>query len=119
MYATYEDLETRLGRTFTEDEIKICNSFLEGATTRIDETNSKASESAKKEVAISMVARVVSNLGVDVPVGATQGSMSAVGYAQSWTMSGGSTGELYFSKEEKRLLGVGNRIGAYSPVEDL
>ena len=34
-------------------------------------------------------------------------------------MSGGSVGELYLSKLEKRLLGVGNRIGARSPVEDL
>lgn len=34
-------------------------------------------------------------------------------------MSGGSAGELYLSKLEKKLLGVGNRIGSHSPVEDL
>lgn len=28
-------------------------------------------------------------------------------------------GELYLSKVEKRLLGVGNRIGSYSPVEGM
>lgn len=57
--------------------------------------------------------------GVSYPTGASQGSASALGYTQSWTMSGGSVGELYLSKPEKRLLGVGNRIGARSPVEDL
>jgi hypothetical protein len=56
---------------------------------------------------------------VGVPVGATQGSASALGYSQSWTISNGSTGELYLSRTEKRLLGVGNKIGSYSPVEEL
>ena len=34
-------------------------------------------------------------------------------------MSGGSSGELYLSKLEKNLLGVGSRLGARSPLEDL
>ena len=54
------------------------------------------------------------------PMGATQGSATALGYTQSWTMGGsGSAGELYLSKLEKKLLGAGNRIGAASPVEGL
>ena len=53
------------------------------------------------------------------PRGATQGPATALGYSQSWTMSGGSTGELYLSKLEKKLLGVGSRLGAHSPLEDL
>ena len=44
--------------------------------------------------------------------------MSALGYSQSWTISNGSTGELYLSKAEKALLGGGNSIGSYSPVEE-
>ena len=52
-------------------------------------------------------------------MGATQGSASAMGYTQNWTMSGGSSGELYLSKLEKRLLGLGSRVGAHSPLEDL
>ena len=44
---------------------------------------------------------------------------AALGYTQSWTMNGGSSGELYLSKLEKRLLGCGDRIGARSPVEGL
>ncbi len=40
-------------------------------------------------------------------------------YSQTWTMSGGSVGELYLSKLEKKLLGVGDRIGARSPLEGM
>ena len=57
--------------------------------------------------------------GVAFPMGATQGTATALGYSQSWTMSGGSTGELYLSKLEKKLLGVGSKLGAHSPLEDL
>ena len=54
-----------------------------------------------------------------VPIGATQGSMAGLGYSQSWTISNGSTGEMYLSKLDKELLGYGNRIGSYSPVQEL
>ena len=54
-----------------------------------------------------------------IPMGATQGSMSALGYSQSWTIGSGSAGELYLGKLEKKLLGCGNSIGSYSPVEAL
>ena len=59
------------------------------------------------------------SLMVTFPMGATQGTATALGYSQSWTMSGGSTGELYLSKLEKKLLGVGSKLGAHSPLEDL
>ena len=54
-----------------------------------------------------------------IPMGATQGSMSALGYSQSWTIGSGATGELYLSKIEKKLLGAGNAIGSYSPTQEL
>ena len=55
-----------------------------------------------------------------VPMGATQGSMSGLGYSQSWTMgSNGSAGELYLAKLEKQMLGYGNKIGSHSPLEDM
>ena len=47
------------------------------------------------------------------------GTATALGYSQSWTMGSGSSGELYLSKLEKKLLGVGSKIGARSPLEDL
>jgi hypothetical protein len=34
-------------------------------------------------------------------------------------MSGGSTGELYLGRLDKTLLGVGNKIGSWSPVQEL
>jgi hypothetical protein len=43
-----------------------------------------------------------------------------MGYSQSWTISsGGSVGELYIAKLEKKLLGTGDKIGSYSPTEAL
>ena len=68
---------------------------------------------------VAVAFKVDSTGGVSFPMGATQGTATALGYSQSWTMSGGSSGELYLSKLEKKLLGVGSRVGARSPLEDL
>ena len=69
----------------------------------------------------TMVRRVLGyGTGGDMPLypmGASQGSATALGYTKSWTMSGGTSGELYISRTERRLLGAGNRIGAHSPLE--
>ena len=120
-YATYTDVQTRLGIVFSAREQGICTSLLDRAALMIDsyKTSEGASEAAKKEVSINMVARVMNGTTADVPIGATQGSMSGLGYSQSWTISNGATGELYFDKNDKRLLGVGNAIGSYSPIEEL
>lgn len=120
-YATYSDVQTRLGVTFSSQEQGICTSLLERAALMIDsyKVSENASADAKKEVSINMVARVMNSSTADVPIGATQGSMSGLGYSQSWAISNGATGELYFDKNDKRLLGVGNAIGSYSPIEEL
>ncbi len=120
-YATYSDVQTRMGVTFSTTEQGVCSSLLDRAALLIDSFSVAADKSAaiKKEVSINMVSRVMGTSTLDVPIGATQGSMSGLGYAQSWTISNGSTGELYFSKDDKRLLGVGNNIGSRSPVENL
>ena len=116
-YATYEDVETRLGVTFTETEQGICNSLLNLAAAEIDSyTTSTATDEIKKIVSVESVARAM-NVASDVPMGASQGSMSALGYSQSWTMpTGGSVGSIYLSKAEKKLLGIGNAIGASNPL---
>lgn len=116
-YATARDIEIRLNRTFTSEEQTTCEALLDDAAIIIDAYNEDASEDNKKLVSCNMVARAMGNAGVDVPIGATTGSISALGYSQSWTMSSGSTGELYLSKLDKKLLGVGNRIGSHSPLE--
>lgn len=67
-----------------------------------------------------MVIRTLAASGdADMPIGATQGTMSALGYSQTWTISNGASGELYLSKLDKKLLGVSNRIGSHSPLEDM
>lgn len=120
-YATYEDVQARMSRTLTSDEQAIVTTLLGDAGLIIDAYNANADSDAKKVVSCRMVIRAITVDGSDVPTGATQGSMSALGYSQSWTISsGGSVGELYLSKLEKNLLGGrGNAIGSYSPVQEL
>ena len=115
-YATYEDVQKRLGRTFDTTEKDICDVLLERAALEIDAYNDQASADAKKSVSVEAVARAMNETS-DVPMGASQGSMSALGYSQSWTMpNGGSVGSVYLSKSDKKLLGVGNSIGASNPL---
>ena len=121
-YATYTDVQTRMGVVFTETEQSVCTSLLSRAALMIDSLSAAADKSAdiKKEVSVNMTSRAMSNNTADIPQGATQGSMSGLGYSQSWTIgSGGAVGDLYFSKDDRRLLGVGNQIGSYSPVQEL
>lgn len=119
-YATATDVQSRMTRTLDTDEIAVCTTLLEDAAVLIDACNASASENAKKIISCRMVIRALGDGGsaAGVPIGATQGSMSALGYSQSWTIGSGSIGELYLSKAEKRLLGTGNRIGSYSPLQE-
>lgn len=118
-YATYEDVEARLGRTLSADEQAVVSTLLDDAGVIIDTFNADASADAKKIVSCRMVIRAIGTED-GIPLGATQGSMSAMGYSQSWTIgTGGGVGELYLSKLDKELLGYGNQIGSYSPVQEL
>lgn len=118
-YATYADIQARLTRTLSESEQAVCTNLLEDAAVIIDAYNENASADAKKTVSCRMVIRALGNGDSDVPVGATTGSMSGLGYSQSWSVTNGTVGELYLAKLDKKLLGVGNRIGSYSPVQEL
>ena len=120
-YATVSDVQARMSRTMSSDEQTMCATLLDDAAVIIDAYNVNALADAKKIVSCNMVIRKLGD-GEDngIPIGATQGSMSGLGYSQSWTMSGGgSTGEMYLAKIDKKLLGVSNKIGSYSPVEEL
>lgn len=93
---------------------------MEEAAVIVDAVALTAALEAKHVVSCRMVRRAIGDgTSGAYPLGATQGSMSGLGYAQSWTMQGGSSGELYLGKTDKTLLGIGNRIGAYSPLEDM
>lgn len=120
MYATTGNVQERCRRTLTVEETALCAVLLEDAAVIIDAYNADAPADAKKVVSCNMVLRAIGD-GEDgqVPIGSTQGTLSALGYSQTWSLGSGSVGELYLSKLEKKLLGVGNKAAFYSPLEDL
>ena len=120
-YANVADVQDRMLRVLDASEQEVCSNLLEDAAILIDAAASGASEDAKKVVSCRMVIRALGDgTSSSVPLGATQGSMSALGYTQSWTIgSGGGTGELYLSKADRQILGISNSIGSYSPVVEL
>ena len=119
-YATVEDVQSRMIKTMTGPQQDVCNALLDDAAVLIDAFNSTSTDEQKKVVSCSMVVRAMGSANeVGIPVGASQGSASALGYSQSWTITSGGTGELYLTKTEKKMLGVGNKIGSYSPIEEL
>lgn len=119
-YATVSDVQARMTRQMSVAEQSVCSNLLDDAAVIIDAYNSAADMGAKKLVSVRMVTRAMGD-GTDagIPMGATQGSMSALGYSQSWTIGAGAAGELYLGKLEKKLLGYGNVIGSYSPTQEL
>lgn len=119
-YATIEDVTAGMMRDVSEDETRVLAQLLDEVAVLIDAYNSKASVDAKKLVSVRVVRRQIGDgEGSSVPIGATQGTVSALGYSQTWTLSSGSAGEAYLSKIDKALLGKDNAIGSRSPVEDL
>ena len=117
-YASIEQLEEGF-RPLKDEEKDRAKALLEEAKVIIDAYNSTAKDEAKALASCLMVRRVLGD-GNDyqVPIGATQGTVSALGYSQTWTMGNGGTGELYIGKLEKRLLGLNNKIGSYSPLQE-
>lgn len=120
-YATVQDVQARMTRLMTADEETLCATMLDDAAVIIDVYNVNASAEAKKVVSCRIVIRALGDGGDSgVPMGATQGSQSALGYSQSWIIgSGGGAGEMYLGKLERKLLGCGDKIGSYSPTEEL
>ena len=120
-YATVSDVQARMSRTMSAAEQTMCATMLEDAAVIIDVYNVNAAADAKKIVSCRVVIRALGDGGdSDVPIGATQGSQTALGYSQSWTIgSGGAAGEMYLSKLDRKLLGCADKIGSYSPVQEL
>lgn len=106
-------------RTLSDEERSVCEALLEEAGQIIDAYNVNAPLEAKSVVSCRIVRRALGSNGDAVPIGATQGSMTAGPYTQSWTMSGGSTGELYLGRTDKKLLRVGNAIGFSNPFPEV
>ena len=120
-YATLADVKARMTRTLSSTEETVCSNLLDDAAVVIDAYNTNAAADAKQVVSVRMVTRALGDGDSSgVPMGASQGSQSGLGYSQSWTMgAGGAVGELYLSRLDKKLLGAGDRIGSYSPVQQL
>ena len=121
VYATAYDVEDGF-RGLTPEERVQCAALLQEAAIIIDAYSQTAGDAAKRLVSCRMVRRQLgdgSGDGMQFPLGSTQGTVSAMGYSQSFTMSSGAVGEMYLSKLDKKLLGVGNRIGAHSPLEGM
>jgi hypothetical protein len=103
----------------TQAQQELCGVLLDDAAVMIDAVASTAAADAKKVVSCRMVIRALGDGGSSsLPVGATQGQMSALGYQQSWTFNNGSVGELYLAKQDKAILGHYGAVGSRSPVED-
>ena len=120
-YATVEEVEAGF-RTIdpNSDEGKKCEALLGEAGVLIDAYNPEASSEAKKIVSCHIVRRMLGDgeNSYSVPMGSTQGSIAAGGYSQSWTYGSSSgAGEMYLTRNDKKLIGVSNRIGTYSPLE--
>ena len=119
-YASVEDVQARMTRTLEDTESSVCSALLEDAAIMIDGFAPEAPDAQKLVVSCRMVIRALGDGGGStVPIGATQGQMSALGYQQSWTFSNGSIGELYLAKQDKQILGHFGLVGSRSPVEDL
>lgn len=120
-YATVADVQDRMSRQMSASEQALCAALLDDSAVIIDAYNAAASADAKKVVSCRMVVRALGDgESSGVPMGATQGTQTALGYSQSWTIgSGGSAGEVYLGKIEKKLLGASDAIGSYSPVQEL
>lgn len=120
-YACIKDVQARMTRAMSESEEDTAKTLLDDAAVIIDSYGSTAESDVKRIVSARMVVRALGDGDTaGIPVGATQGSMSALGYSQSWTIgSGGGAGDLYLSKAERRMLGLsGSKIGSYSPVQE-
>ena len=118
-YAKVEDIQARMTRNLSSAELNICEALLEDAGVLIDAFRKDSPAEAKQLVSCRMIIRALGDGDSSVPIGASQGSVSALGYSQSWTMSGGGAGELYLSKTDRQLLGGVSAIGSYSPLQEL
>lgn len=119
-YATVDDVAEGF-RTLSKSEEELCEHLITEASILIDALAPNANnDDVKRVVVCRMVRRAIGSGDTGAtPLGATQGSMTAGPYTQSWTMGNGSMGELYLGKMEKVMLGLSNKIGSYSPVEEL
>ena len=108
IYASIEDIWKRKGTDISDTDY--VTALLEDAAIIIDAYNRNATDEAKKLVSCNMVIRTLGSREEGVPIGTTQTTTTAMVYSQTWTNANGS-GELYLTKLDKKILGVGNHHG--------
>lgn len=118
-YATISDVEARYQGLLDADQKAVCEALLDDVAVLIDAYNKNASDEAKKVVSCRVIIRAIGDTS-GAPIGSSQGSMSALGYSQSWTMpSSGASGQIYLDSSDKNMLGRPNKIGASNPFVHL
>ncbi len=92
-YAKTADEKLGSGRWMPRNKNR-CSALLTEAGVLIDAVALDATLDAKRVASCRMVRRAIGDgsTAQAFPLGATQGGVSALGYAQNWTLSGGSTG---------------------------
>jgi hypothetical protein len=108
-YADVSDLEVRW-RTLTDDEQARAEALLDDASAMLDayvtvDATDEQQAALLKIVVCNMVQRSMSTSSGDA-YGVSQQSITAVGFTQQYTYSN-PTGDLYITKAEKRMLGIG------------
>lgn len=117
-FAEVFDIEARW-RALSAEEAVRAGVLIEDASAMLQSLVSVDADDARqaellKTVCCSMVIRAMSATAAD-SYGATQMSMTAGAYSQSWTYSN-PTGDLYLTRFEKKLLRIGvGRIG-WAPI---
>lgn len=106
-------------RSLSDDEKIKAEALLKEAKVLIDAVAPNASSEAKKVVSCRLVRRSIGDSDASIPIGATQGSVTALGYSQSWQIGSGSSGEMYINKTDRQMLGISNKIGYVSNLEEM
>lgn len=118
-YISKDDFEKNF-RSLSDEEGKQFDEIAKEASALIDSYAPNADEERKIIVCMRVVRRALSNMQSDmIPMGATGGTYSALGYSQSFQLSGGTIGEIYLGKTEKKMLGVSDKIGMSSVLENM
>lgn len=116
-FADVSDLESRWRELSTEEEAR-ANVLLGDASAMlsalvdVDESDAQQAD-LLKVVCCNMVARSMASTANDM-FGVSQQSMTAVGFSQTRSYSNPS-GDMYLTRYEKRLLGIGGKVGFARP----
>lgn len=115
-YATVKDVSSGFRKLTDTEEMK-CEYLIDEASSIVDAVAPGAREKLKKIVVCRMIRRALGDGNIaQAPIGSAQGSVSALGYSQTWSApSGASFGELYLGKTERSILGLGRKIGMTNP----